>query len=207
MLQKNQPPPRQEGRKNHQLPKQDLPPSFQQLEEMGEWAKIPTNLGKTCELPFRDFVLMVQKVGSMGLEWVLYKNDGVTSAREWDIASDDVNIVHNTLCAQFPDAEVSIKTDARLSIASMRLDGLSDEPVTAASTGPTLSDLAKKGKPSMSGGLRPSQLPALLQSIALGVMTGNLEIITPNDTAEMYFTEGKLYHCSLRGMEGDGAVV
>lgn len=150
---------------------------------------------------------MAQAVGSMGLEWILYRNDGVNSAREWDIVTDDVNMVNNTICAQFPDAEVSLATSARLGAAQMHLDGVLDEPTATTTSSPTLSDLAKKGKPSMTGGLRPSQLPALLQSIALGAMTGNLEIIATNDTAELYFTEGKLYHCALRGMEGDGAVV
>lgn len=207
MLQKNQPPQRQEGARNHQMPLQERPPSFEQLEEMASWANIPTNKGKTIELPFREFVLMAQAVGSMGLEWILYRNDGVNSAREWDIVTDDVNMVNNTICAQFPDAEVSLATSARLGAAQMHLDGVLDEPTATTTSSPTMSDLAKKGKPSMTGGLRPSQLPALLQSIALGAMTGNLEIIATNDTAELYFTEGKLYHCALRGMEGDGAVV
>lgn len=207
MLQKNQPPQRQEGARNHQMPLQERPPSFEQLEEMASWANIPTNKGKTIELPFREFVLMAQAVGSMGLEWILYRNDGVNSAREWDIVTDDVNMVNNTICAQFPDAEVSLATSARLGAAQMHLDGVLDEPTATTTSSPTMSDLAKKGKPSMTGGLRPSQLPALLQSIALGAMTGNLEIIATNDTAELYFAEGKLYHCALRGMEGDGAVV
>ncbi len=38
-------------------------------------------------------------------------------------------------------------------------------------------------------------------------MTGNLEIVAPSDTAELYFQEGKLYHCAVKGLEGDGAVV
>lgn len=184
-----------------------MPPSYQQLDEMATWAQIPTNKGKTVELPFREFVLMTQQVGVQGLEWILYRNDGVTSAREWDIASNDVNIIHNTLCAQFPDAEVSLQTNARLSTTSVHLDGMIDENGDSPKATASLSDLAKKGKPSMSGGLRPSQLPALLQSIVLGGMSGNLEIIGANDTAKLYFQDGKLSHCSMRGLEGDGAVV
>lgn len=206
MLQKNVP-QRPEGRKNHQLPLQDTAPSFQQIEDMATWANIPTNKGKTIELPFREFVLMAQKIGSMGLEWILYRNDGVTSAREWTIVDDDVNIIHNTICAQFPDAEVSLATSARLGPTSVHLDGMADEPQTKAATAPGIGALSNKGKPSMSGGLRPSQLPALLQSITLGNSTGNLEIISANDTAELYFQEGKLYHCAVKGVEGDGAVV
>ncbi len=206
MLQKNPQPPRQEGRKNYQLPQQDSPPSFEQIEEMAQWAQIPTNKGKTVELPFREFVLMAQQVGSKGLEWILYRNDGVTSAREWDIVSEDVNLIYNTLCAQFPDAEVSIKAD-RLGTTSMHLDGISEEPSKAVAPSGNITSLAKKGKASMTGGLRPAQLPALLQSITLGNMTGNLEIVATNDTAELFFKDGKLYHCAVRGMEGDAAVV
>lgn len=207
MLQKKPPPPKEEGRKNHQLPRQEYAPSFQQIEDMSTWANIPTNKGKTIELPFREFVLMGQKVGSMGLEWILYRNDGTTSEREWTIVNDDVNIIHNTICAQFPDAEVSLATSARLGPTSVHLDGLAEQSngQPAPSTG--MSALAKKGKPSMSGGLRPSQLPALLQSITLGSMTGNMEIVATNDTAELYFQDGKLYHCTVKGTEGDGAVV
>ncbi|HIN66073.1 MAG TPA: DUF4388 domain-containing protein, partial [Candidatus Obscuribacterales bacterium] len=206
MLQKNVP-QRPEGRKNHQLPLQDTAPSFQQIEDMSTWANIPTNKGKTIELPFREFVLMAQKVGALGLEWILYRNDGVTSAREWTIVNDDVNIIHNTICAQFPDAEVSLATSARLGPTSVHLDGMVDEVKAPAAPAQGMAALSKKGKPSMSGGLRPSQLPALLQSIALGNMTGNLEIVATNDTAELYFQDGKLYHCSVKGVEGDGAVV
>lgn len=206
MLQKNIP-QRPEGRKNHQMPLQDTAPSFQQIEDMSTWANIPTNKGKTIELPFREFVLMAQKVGAMGLEWILYRNDGVTSAREWTIVNDDVNIIHNTICAQFPDAEVSLATSARLGPTSVHLDGLVDEPKGQAAPAPGISSLSNKGKASMNGGLRPAQLPALLQSIALGNMTGNLEIVATSDTAELYFQEGKLYHCSVKGVEGDGAVV
>jgi hypothetical protein len=207
MLQKHQPQQQPEGRKNHQLPKQDSAPSFQQIEEMATWANIPTNKGKTIELPFREFVLMTQKVGSMGLEWILYRNDGVTSAREWDIASDDVNIIHNTICAQFPDAEVTLAGGARLTTTSVHLDGMADDKNPATAKPTDISALAKKGKPSMSGGLRPSQLPALLQSITLGGMSGNLEIVAATDTAELYFQDGKLTHCSIKGMEGDSAVI
>jgi hypothetical protein len=207
MLQKHQPQQPPEGRKNHQLPKQDSAPSFQQIEDMATWANIPTNKGKTIELPFREFVLMTQKVGSMGLEWILYRNDGVTSAREWNIASDDVNIVHNTICAQFPDAEVTLAGGARLTTTSVHLNGMEDDTATATAKQTDIADLAKKGKSSMNGGLRPAQLPALLQSITLGSMTGNLEIVAANDTAELYFREGKLTHCSVKGMEGDSAVI
>lgn len=207
MLQKHQPQQQPEGRKNHQLPKQDSAPSFQQIEDMATWANIPTNKGKTIELPFREYVLMTQKVGSMGLEWVLYRNDGVTSAREWNIASDDVNIVHNTICAQFPDAEVTLAGGARLTTTTVHLDGISDDKAPTAKSPSDIAALAKKGKASMSGGLRPAQLPALLQSITLGGTTGKLEIVAANDTAELFFREGKLVHCSVKGMEGDSAVI
>ena len=211
MLQKNQQ-QRPEGRKNHQMSHQDTAPSFQQIEDMATWANIPTNRGKTIELPFREFVLMAQKVGTMGLEWILYKNDGVTSAREWTILNDDINIIHNTICAQFPDAEVSLATSARLGTTKMHLDGMADEDSApsaqaAPAAGGVTAPISNKGKASMTGGLRPAQLPALLQSITLGNMTGNLEVVAPNDTAELFFQEGKLYHCSVQGLEGDAAVV
>ncbi len=84
---------------------------------------------------------------------------------------------------------------------------MADDKVPEKASAADIASLAKKGKSSMNGGLRPAQLPALLQSITLGSMTGNLEIVAANDTAELYFVEGKLTHCSIKGMEGDNAVI
>lgn len=171
-------------------------------------AQTQANIGRTVELPFREFVIMVNKPSARAdLQWMLYRNDGVTSALEWDIASSDLNIIYNTICAQFPEADLSLKTSAKLGAAGVHLDALSEEPASPRSEPAKVSDVVRKGKATMGGTLTPMQLAAVVQSITLGAMTGKLEILGSNDIAELFFKEGKPYHCQMRAMEGDQAVI
>lgn len=64
-----------------------------------------------------------------------------------------------------------------------------------------------KQKPMLEGDLVNLQMPTLLQSIAMGKMTGRLEVESFADKAVIYFNEGAPLHCELRDSEGETAIV
>lgn len=62
-------------------------------------------------------------------------------------------------------------------------------------------------KPILEGDLQNLQMPNLLQSIAMGQMTGRLEVTTTAENATIHFADGVPKHCELREAEGDLALV
>src|SRR5262249_3424611 len=61
--------------------------------------------------------------------------------------------------------------------------------------------------PTMEGTLKDMPVPTLLQSIAMGEMTGKLVITNDQTGSELFFTSGALIHATVLNLKGDLAIM
>jgi len=102
------------------------------------------------------------------------------------------------ICAQFPGWELKGK---------VLVDG--DGHGTQARSEDILVDSSSflPIKSTLEGDLRNLQVPNLLQSIAMGKLTGRLQIKGRADTAMVFFVDGTPVHATMKGAEGDDALI
>lgn len=167
-------------------------------------------MGRALELPFGTeltygWMLTVMRLSAnQEAQWMFYRLSQDGSALEWSQATDDINMIANAICAQFPEVDLSVKDDAR---------GLNAPPILLQTdddleTTQTLSSPPRpKGKAVMEGDLEHLQPANLLHSVAVGKMTGRLEVTGEKDTVNLFFAEGNPVHCVLRGAQGEAAII
>lgn len=174
--------------------KLDKQPGLPQIKMVDEMRQLTmSHPGATVELPFGDdvqtLILTVSRdTGQGSWLWMLYRDDGFSSSLVWSQLCNDHNYIHALIENSNPGL-----------IKGRRM--LEADTVPAAEPGKAF----RKG--SLEGGLKDIQISNLLQSIAMGTMTGRLEIISPNDTANIYFDSGTAIHATLRAAEGHEAIL
>ncbi|MGH9550846.1 MAG: DUF4388 domain-containing protein, partial [Terriglobales bacterium] len=197
-------------RKNIQLPWQATPPGFDQIGWLLEHAN--SKLGNAIELSFGtepSYTLTVlrHKVKE-DAQWMFYKIDRGTSSLEWSYVTGDINMIHNAMCANFPEVDLNMSSPQRGLAANTNILQNLQQVGDPDQSGPIAPTAAKpQGKALMEGELKHLPISNLMQSIAVGKMTGRLEIRGEKDTANIFFIEGAASHCVVRGMEGESAVL
>jgi len=173
-------------------------PGVKLLEDMRQRAMI--NAGAIVELPFGDdvqsFNLTVTRDVTHGSWlWMMYRDDGFNAGLEWSQITHDADSIYNL-------------------INNSNMGFTWNKPVqtfpTSAKPSPASADddqAAKTAKGTLQGNLENIRIANLLQSINMGQMTGRLEIISPEDTAAVFYLEGNPVHATLRGAVGMEALV
>ncbi|HEY9716129.1 MAG TPA: DUF4388 domain-containing protein [Trichormus sp.] len=139
-------------------------------------------------------------------QWMFYRMGQGTSALEWSQMTNDPSMIASAICAQFPEIDLSVKDGSTgLNVPLLfQSDGETPEPAQQSSAP---AQHKPKAKAVMEGDLEHLQPVNLLHSVAVGKMSGRLEITGETDTANLYFVEGNPTHCILRGAEGDAAMI
>lgn len=187
MLQNSKPRPR-----HIKLDKQPGMPHVKLIEEIRQTAMV--NPGSTVELPFGDetqtlILTVCRDIGKGSWLWMLYRDDGFSSALEWSQLSNDPNYIHALIENSHPGFVLKTRRTTETVFEGV---------------GETTANI-RKG--SLQGNLKNIQIANLLQSVSMGSMTGRLQINAKNDTASIYFSGGKALHATLRGAEGNEAIV
>lgn len=209
MLRKQQP---QDSRRQIQLPRQVNPPGFADIEHMLDQAG--KNPGRTVELVFgREpithalTVLKNRPKDDDGL-WMFYQLENGTSTMEWSQTTGDCSMIHNAICAQFPEADMDISNAALPGQTFSLSMGEENQPAAVQqAASPAAQDAAPKAKSLMEGQLEHLHISNVLQSVGSGKMTGRLEVTGEKDIANLYFNDGVLSHCTVQGLEGEPAVL
>ncbi len=221
---------RQDNRHNIRLPKQATIPVLKQIYALQ--AEAQSNAGRTVELPFgdapEDYILTIFRDKTKGdWLWMLYRGHGSDSFLEWSYVTPDPGVIHNVISAQFPGA--SLKSIVLPGTADSREDyetqstsanlnrsnqvNTSNYEIQSQTANQerinqsTTSGMSKLQRATLEGELENLSVPNVLQSVAMGKMTGRLEINSHTDVANVHFYEGSPLHCSMRGVEGDAAII
>jgi hypothetical protein len=169
-------------------------PSLRTLEDMRQ--KVNANAGATVELPFgnesQTLILTVSREVSKGSwNWMLYVDEGFGSMMDWSYVTPDANYIHGLIGKTHPGL-----------LVKSRPGSVQDNSLT-----PTQEPVVKVRKGTLEGNLKNIQITNLLQSVGMGQMTGRLEIISASDKASVLFINGKPVHASLRGADGNEALI
>jgi len=217
---------RQDNRHNIRLPNQAEIPDLKQIYALQ--AQAQSNSGRTVELPFGeapdDYILTIFRDKTKGdWLWMLYHGHGGDSILEWSYVTPDPGVIYNVMAAQFPGAllkpivmaEEAARADSaaqngyevlkKSQVTTSNYDQLSGSANQERQS--TTSGMSKLQRPTLEGEIENLSVPNLLQSIAMGKMTGRLEIVSNTDVANVHFFEGSPLHCSMRGVEGDAAII
>lgn len=182
-------------------------PTLKQVQELvAEAMKIS---GRTIHLPFgeppEEYYLTVFRDRAKGdLNWSLYRAEGTNSSMEWSHVCSDAGFIHNLITAQFPGAALK---PVALGTQPVVLMGGKADSLKGKVAEDQFATLKMRSKPTLEGDLENLELSNLLQTIAMGKKTGRLDIEGSQDPAVIYFAEGAPIHCSMRGAEGDAAMV
>lgn len=162
------------------------------------------NVNALVELPFGDppesySLTVLRERPASGCQWTLYRGEGPSSALEWSHTSNDWEHIYSLICAQFPGWELKGKV-------------LVEGETPAVRSGDNHNLLTESGsflpiKSTLEGDLRNMQVPNLLQSISMGKLTGRLQIKGKADTAMVYFVDGLPVHATMKGIDGDEALI
>lgn len=217
---------RQDNRHNIRLPNQATIPDLKQIYALQ--AQAQSNSGRTVELPFgdapEDYILTIFRDKTKGdWLWMLYRGHGTDSFLEWSYVTPDPGVIHNVISAQFPGASLKpivLTEDAAradfgppnayeaLKASQVTTSNYDQQSISASQERQsTTSGMSKLQRPTLEGELENLSVPNLLQSIAMGKMTGRLEVASNTDVANVHFFEGSPLHCSMRGVEGDAAII
>ncbi len=182
------------------------------------------------------FILTVKcDLNSGEPSWMLYRNDDSGSHMLWSYVSSDIHLIRSLIrtessapgagglltdevCQVDPATSLAVLVGDAVMVnaeppgereherppAAGAAGGQGRQCEPAAEPGPCLKESSDSG---LAGDLRKSQMPALLQSIAMGSMTGRLELVHGEKTGELFFEEGILRHASLPGALGDAAAL
>ncbi|HEY9678213.1 MAG TPA: DUF4388 domain-containing protein [Drouetiella sp.] len=216
---------RQDNRHNIRLPNQANIPDLKQIYALQNQAQ--TNVGRTVELPFgeapEEYVLTLNRDKAKGdWLWMLYRGQGGESFLEWSYVTPDPGVIHNVIAAQFPGSTLKPKIlqpdkdevqqpplteSERLKISQSITGGYDMTQSANQDRQSATGGFARLQRATLEGELENLSVPNLLQSISIGKMTGRLEIASSTDVANVYFFDGAPLHCSMRGVEGDAAII
>jgi GGDEF domain-containing protein len=217
---------RQDNRHNIRLPNQVTIPDLKQI--YGLQTQAQSNAGRTVELPFGeapdDYILTIFRDKTKGdWLWMLYRGQGNDAFLEWSYVTPDPGVIHNVINAQFPGAALNMSPGNGTSPHDHDAQALINERLKASQTTTSnyesqsqssnyerqssTSGMSKLQRATLEGELENLSVPNVLQSIAMGKMTGRLEIASNTDVANVYFFDGSPLHCVMRGVEGDAAII
>jgi len=170
----------QEGKNIQSLPKQEGPPSIEQLKQIQSEA---ARSGRVLELPFGqqpdDYLLKVfHDKTDASFKWRLERpSKGMI---DWEEGNRDVQDIYAMIVRR----------------ALMPQQGASEQFRTLRT---------KVHKPTLEGELQDMPTPNLVQSIQMNKGTGRLEIESSSGNAFVFFVQGEPIHCVFNDSEGDDA--
>ncbi len=193
---------RNSGREPKRWSKQDALPSRTQLRTL--FSEVESDRFSRVELPFGDppedynLVAMRDRFKG-GCQWNLFRGEGAQSALVWTVTSNDWEQIYAHISAQFPGGDLKNRV----------LTSTSDQSTVSVAVEAQSQEAGKESSflRTLEGDLRNLQVPNLLQTITMGKLTGRLQIQSRSDTAQVYFNDGVAVHCSIKGAEGDAAIV
>jgi GGDEF domain-containing protein len=181
------------------LPKQADLPTRMQLRSL--FLEADKDVNCLVELPFGDppeiysLAVLRERPGSP-CQWSLYRGERANSALEWNHSTNDWEQIHSLISAQFPGWDLKGKFPVE-----------KGQDITKNSNDVKESREGSSFNSTLEGDLRNLQIPNLLQSVAMGEMTGRLQIRGRADTAMVFFVKGQPVHCTMKGATGEGALV
>lgn len=172
----------QEEKNAQSMPRQDAPPSVEQLKGMQAEA---ARVGRITHLPFGnipdDFLLKVL-------------HDKETNSFKWRLERPSKGLV------EWEEGDRNPQEIYSLIVRRALMQGQS-----ASEQFRTLR--TKVHKPTLEGELQDMPTPNLVQSIQMNKGTGRLEIETSSGNATVYFLQGEPVHCVFNDSEGDEGVL
>ena len=195
-------------------------PSLKEIQALQNHANI--NAGHTVELPFagpsENYILTACKDrAGDNWSWMLCRGQDNASVPEWSHQTHDARVIHNVITNSFPSPGPRPGSGPKPGLGASLKHAVSPvaSPVTAPEEKFTTVTIARDEaqelkslqKPTLEGELINMQVPNLLQSVALGKMTGRLEVATKQDIANVYFANGAPLHCVMRGLQGEAALI
>jgi GGDEF domain-containing protein len=187
------------GRRHKRLPMQAGLPTRMQLRAL--FLEADQNLNCLIELPFGDApevysITILRERPGFVCQWSLYRGEGASSVLEWNHSSNDWEQIHGAVSAHFPGWDLTGKV-----LSEKEQDTTLKLPQTKGV------DEGSSFMATLEGDLRNLQVPNLLQSISMGDMTGRLQVRGRTDTARVFFVRGQPVHCTMKGAEGDAALI
>ncbi len=147
--------------------------------------------------------------------WTLYRGEGANSMLEWSHASNDTDQVQGLISNQFPgwvlktkvlpEDQTSTSNSDQYQTGSYQTGNYPSQSYQSQTTSGAQARTPQRS--TLEGDLENMQVPNLLQSIGMGKLTGRLEIKNRTDTAGVFFADGVPLHATLRGAEGDNALI
>lgn len=171
----------QEERNAQSMPRQDSPPTVEQLSLMQAQA---ASSGQVQQLPFgkvpEDFLLKVMcDRSSAAFKWRLERpSKGLI---EWEEGNREVQSIHTLIVRRVMQAQTHSEQFRTLR--------------------------TKVHKPTLEGELQDMPMPNLIQSIQMNKGTGRLEIESSSGEAFVYFVQGEPVHSVFNDSEGDEGVL
>ncbi|MBZ0189644.1 MAG: DUF4388 domain-containing protein [Candidatus Obscuribacterales bacterium] len=150
--------------------------------------------------------------------WDLLVGEGRDEIQVWTYQTGDVALVLNLVLSESTDTmvaggdqsallgETETRNTGMTGSYSTSLLGLQSLTSTHGSL-PVFEPNQAGKAPTMEGTLQDMPVPQLLQSTAMGKMTGKLTITNDQSSADLYFVEGDLVHASAMSLKGDQAIM
>jgi hypothetical protein len=207
-------------------------PSLETVQSMLTTAK--RHIGNIVEQPFSVagqedlFQLCVTQQESTDPVWKFQRGSLSGLTEVWSLPSIDVDLIHSLVLSESTGQQsvdvisaASSKSQATTGSFSLGLGEGAAEGATAGEKGQKATGLSemqrllakqKEGKSksssvSLEGDLEKVQLSAVLQSLSLTKMTGRLEIVGPDNGAEIYVVDGMPSHATTGDAVGDNAFI
>jgi len=208
---------------NVRLPKLPGIPSFDDIHHVLTQAQ--QNRGRGVELSWsntnrsRYYMLTAKCEHSGGGEpsWLLHSGPASADKLVWTYVSGDVSLIFNLVMSECTggDAGQEAQTDSYMTMPVSKGSSMSGEyrsPSTSGyyggiGLGADADVLRSKARAILEGDLKNMQMPTLLQSIAMGKMTGRLEVQSPHGPADVFFEDGTPLHGEAREGKGDLAIM
>lgn len=152
-------------------------------------------------------------------QWELIIGEGRSEVEAWNYKTGDVALVLNLVLSEATEnvSDASTNLLGGAGDINERNPGLSGSYSTSlmglgalATTSnklPAFQPSHTQKAPTMEGTLKDMPVPTLLQSIAMGEMTGKLVITNDQTGSELFFTSGALIHATVLNLKGDLAIM
>jgi|AGTN01.2.fsa_nt_gi FOG: GGDEF domain len=161
-------------------------------------------------------LLVTVAVDSSDPQWELIVGEGRSEVEAWSYKTGDVALVLNLVLSEATEnvsdastnllggaGDVNERNAGSYSTSLMGLGSLT----TTSNKLPVFQPTHAQKAPTMEGTLKDMPVPTLLQSIAMGEMTGKLVITNEQTGSELFFTNGALIHATVLNLKGDLAIM
>lgn len=150
-------------------------------------------------------------------QWELIVGEGRNEVEAWSYKTGDVALVLNLVLSEATENVSDASTNLLGGGIDERNPGLSGSYstslmglgalTTTSNKLPVFEATHTQKAPNMEGTLKDMPVPTLLQSIAMGEMTGKLVITGDQTGSELFFTNGALIHAQVLNLKGDLAIM